>query len=58
MKKFLLIFASFAEILGCKNESTTFMELGSEPVKEGTVYLVTPEGAVTSTGSQWLGAFK
>jgi len=58
MKKFLLILVSFAALVGCKNESTTFVELGSEPVKEGTVYLVTPEGAVTSIGNQWVGAFK
>jgi len=35
-----------------------FSELGSESVKEGELYLVTPDGAVTSTGGQWLGAFK
>jgi len=35
-----------------------FVELGSESVKEGELYLVTPKGAVTSTGDQWLGAFK
>lgn len=58
MKKFLTIIASFAALVGCKNESKSFAELGSEPVKEGIVYLVTPEGAVTSTGSQWMGGFK
>jgi len=59
MKKFLMIIASFAALAGCKNESTaSFAELGSEPVKEGTLYLVTPEGAVTSTGDQWVGGFK
>jgi len=59
MKKLLFIIASLAVLIGCKNESsTTFAELGSEPVKEGNLYLVTPEGAVTSTGSQWIGGFK
>jgi len=58
MKKLLVIIASFAALIACKNESAAFVELGSEPVKEGTLYLVTPEGAVTSTGSQWMGGFK
>jgi len=60
MKRILVILASFAVLVGCKSktESTTFAELGSEPVKEGALYLVTPEGAVTSTGSQWVGGFK
>jgi len=58
MKKILMIIASFAALVGCKNESTTYAELGSVPVKDGELYLVTPEGAVTSTGDQWVGAFK
>jgi len=58
MKKLLILIASFAALVSCKNESTTFVELGSVPVRDGDIYLVTPDGAVTSTGSQWLGAFK
>jgi len=58
MKKLFLIIASLAVLFGCKNESKTFAELGSVPVKDGEIYLVTPEGAVSSTGGQWMGAFK
>jgi len=58
MKKLLIIIASIAVLFGCKNESNTYSELGSVPVKDGEIYLVTPEGAVTSNGGQWKGAFK
>lgn len=58
MKKFFIVIASFVALVGCKNESATYAELGSVPVKDGEIYLVTPDGAVTSTGDQWLGAFK
>lgn len=44
--------------MSCKDNETAFVELGSEPVADGVLYYVTPEGAVTSTGDQWVGAFK
>jgi len=66
MKKLIYIIASVVAFCACghKQASTenatenTYAELGSVPVEQGVVYLVTPEGAVTSTGSQWVGAYK
>ncbi len=58
MKKLFIFIAAIAAFTGCKNQSTTYAELGSKPVKKGEIYLVTPDGAVTSTGEQWVGAFK
>lgn len=58
MKKYLVIIAFFVAVFSFKTECKAFSELGSVPVKEGEIYLVTPEGAVASTGEQWVGAFK
>jgi len=73
MKKTLLIIAALFMMASCDcgtnnagktnetketNENKTFAELGTDSVRNGEIYLVTPEGAVTSTGTQWLGAFK
>jgi len=58
MKKLIIAIAAIAAFTGCKNESTSYAELGTKKVKEGEIYLVTPDGAVTSTGEQWVGAFK
>lgn len=54
----MIFMVALATLAGCKHQTATYAELGSKPVKQGEIYLVTPQGAVTSTGEQWVGAFK